>query len=276
MRLWVQQAASHWRRPFIANAQRRPRPCGGCRASSRKRTRRSRSWSPITRRQSGNKIDIQHHPVRAAAPEDHLGDHLRRRARPDLRDAARGACRCRPGKTGWSTSPTWSRPRRRRCCRSRWPAPLLQQRRRRSAATTACRSRARWCRSTSGGPWSKRPASRMSDIPNTWDAFIDFFMPVQKKLQRTGHAAHLCHRLRGQHDRQRPDQHLPQFLIAYGGQDIVTPDGKFNGKRPADQGGGRQGAGPAQQRSTRKATSRRARSTGTTPTTTTPSTPSSA
>ena len=36
---------------------------------------------------------------------------------------------------------------------------------------------------------------KMSDIPKTWDAFIDFFIPVAEEAAGDGHAPYLCHRL---------------------------------------------------------------------------------
>ena len=47
---------------------------------------------------------------------------------------------------------------------------------------------------------------KMSDIPKTWDAFIDFFIPVQKKLQAKGMRHTYATGFRGQHDRQRPER----------------------------------------------------------------------
>ena len=36
------------------------------------------------------------------------------------------------------------------------------------------------------GSLVEKAGFKMSDIPNKWDAFIDFFKPVQKKLQAQG------------------------------------------------------------------------------------------
>ena len=72
-----------------------------------------------------------------------------------------------------------------------------------------------------------------------------------------------------------PNATFAQFLIAYGGHDIVTPDGKLHADDPQVQ----EAVIKALEKlpaCTRTATSRRARSTGTTPTTTTRSTRSCA
>jgi multiple sugar transport system substrate-binding protein len=69
---------------------------------------------------------------------------------------------------------------------------------------------------------------KIEDIPKTWDAYYDFFKDVQKKL-------------REQHVRNvyglgfqvttngvDPNAMFNYFLIAYGGQDIVTKDGRLH------------------------------------------------
>ena len=75
----------------------------------------------------------------------------------------------------------------------------------------------------------------MSDIPKTWDAFIDFFIPVQKKLQTRACGTPMPPASWSARSATTRTQHFAQFLIAYGGQDIVTPDGKFHGNDPQVQ-----------------------------------------
>jgi multiple sugar transport system substrate-binding protein len=68
---------------------------------------------------------------------------------------------------------------------------------------------------------------KMSDAPKTWDAFWDFFKPMQKKLRDQGmrgvYALGLQPTTTGPADGNNLFHH---FLIAYGGNGIVTQDGK--------------------------------------------------
>jgi multiple sugar transport system substrate-binding protein len=67
---------------------------------------------------------------------------------------------------------------------------------------------------------------KMSDAPKTWDAFWDFFKPMQKELRGKGmrgfYALGLQPTTTGPADGNNLFHH---FLIAYGGNGIVTPDG---------------------------------------------------
>jgi multiple sugar transport system substrate-binding protein len=77
---------------------------------------------------------------------------------------------------------------------------------------------------------------KRTDIPKTWDKFIDFFLPVQKELQqkhgmRHTYATAFVVSTIG----NDPTNTFMQFLIAYGGLDIVTKDGKFHGDNPQVQ-----------------------------------------
>src|ERR1700722_5338454 len=71
-----------------------------------------------------------------------------------------------------------------------------------------------------------------SDIPNTWDPFIDFFKPVQKKLQELGMRHTYATAFVVSTIGNDPTNTFEQFMIAYGGKDIVTKDGKFHGSDP--------------------------------------------
>jgi multiple sugar transport system substrate-binding protein len=68
---------------------------------------------------------------------------------------------------------------------------------------------------------------KMSDAPKTWDAFWDFFKPMQKVLrdkgQRNLFALGLQPTTTGPADGNNTFHH---FMIANGGNGIVTPDGK--------------------------------------------------
>jgi len=77
-------------------------------------------------------------------------------------------------------------------------------------------------------PLVEKAGYQMSDLPKTWDAFYDFFKEVQKKLRAQGmrHVYGLGFQLAtigGDCNARAND-----FLIAYGGQDIVTKDGKLH------------------------------------------------
>jgi len=71
-----------------------------------------------------------------------------------------------------------------------------------------------------------------SDIPDKWDPFIDFFKPIQKKLQEQGMRHTYASAFVVSTIGNDPTNTIQQFMIAYGGKDIVTKDGKFNGKNP--------------------------------------------
>jgi multiple sugar transport system substrate-binding protein len=68
---------------------------------------------------------------------------------------------------------------------------------------------------------------KMSDAPKTWDAFWDFFKPMQKKLREKGmrglYAMGLQPTTNGPADGNAMFHH---FLCAYGGNGIVSEDGK--------------------------------------------------
>jgi multiple sugar transport system substrate-binding protein len=67
---------------------------------------------------------------------------------------------------------------------------------------------------------------KMSDAPKTWDAFWDFFKPMQKKLReklRGVYAMGLQPTTTGPAD---GNNMFHYFLAAYGGKGLVTPDGK--------------------------------------------------
>ncbi|MFZ2004120.1 MAG: ABC transporter substrate-binding protein [Stellaceae bacterium] len=71
-----------------------------------------------------------------------------------------------------------------------------------------------------------------SDIPKTWDAFLDFFPPVAEKLraqgQRNIYAYSVMISAAG-FDAIRQTDH---FMVAYGGKDLFTADGKVHTDDP--------------------------------------------
>src|SRR6202040_3977498 len=68
----------------------------------------------------------------------------------------------------------------------------------------------------------------IEDIPKTWDAFYDFFKGVQRKLREQGmrHVYGLGFQVTT--NGADPNSTFNNFLIAYGGQSIVTSDGKLH------------------------------------------------
>jgi multiple sugar transport system substrate-binding protein len=77
-------------------------------------------------------------------------------------------------------------------------------------------------------PLVEKAGYKMADVPKTWDAFYDFFKDVQKKLreQRVRNVFGLG--LNVTTNGGDPNNVFNYFLIAYGGQDIVTKDGKLH------------------------------------------------
>jgi len=77
-------------------------------------------------------------------------------------------------------------------------------------------------------PLVEKAGYQLSDIPKTWDACYDFFKDVQKKLRAQGmrHVYAIGFQLNttGNDSNAR----FNDFVIAYGGQDIVTKDGKLH------------------------------------------------
>jgi multiple sugar transport system substrate-binding protein len=73
----------------------------------------------------------------------------------------------------------------------------------------------------------------LSEVPKTWDAFWDFFKPMQKELRAKGmrklYALGLQITTVGPNDGNGLFQ---AFMIANGGKDIVTPDGKLHTDDP--------------------------------------------
>jgi multiple sugar transport system substrate-binding protein len=69
---------------------------------------------------------------------------------------------------------------------------------------------------------------KMEDIPKTWDAYYDFFKGVQTKLreQRVRNVYGIGWQVTT--NGVDPNNVFNYFLIAYGGQGIVTPDGKLH------------------------------------------------
>jgi len=77
------------------------------------------------------------------------------------------------------------------------------------------------------GSLVEKAGFKMADAPKTWDAFWDFFKPMQKELRGKGHRGLYSLGLQptttGPADGNNTFHH---FMIANGGMDIVKPDGK--------------------------------------------------
>jgi multiple sugar transport system substrate-binding protein len=76
------------------------------------------------------------------------------------------------------------------------------------------------------GSMVEKAGFKLADAPKTWDAFWDFFKPMQKELRKTQRGVYV-HGLQptttGPADGNNTFHH---FMIANGGNDIVTPDGR--------------------------------------------------
>ena len=77
-------------------------------------------------------------------------------------------------------------------------------------------------------PLVEKAGYKMEDIPKTWDAFYDFFKGVQKKLREQGMRHVYALGFQVTTNGGDCNAFFNQFLIAYGGQDIVTKDGKLH------------------------------------------------
>ena len=69
---------------------------------------------------------------------------------------------------------------------------------------------------------------KMADIPKTWDAYYDFFKEVQKSLRKTGVRNVYGLGLNVTTNGVDPNNVFNYFLTAYGGQGIVSKDGKLH------------------------------------------------
>jgi len=80
-------------------------------------------------------------------------------------------------------------------------------------------------------PLVEEAGYKMSDIPKQWDKYFDFFEDVQKKLRAKGKRIYgLGYSLA---TKDSDSTYLfNQFLVAYGGGGIVTPDGKLHADDP--------------------------------------------
>ncbi len=73
------------------------------------------------------------------------------------------------------------------------------------------------------GSLVEKAGYKVSDIPKTWDAFIDFFIPIQKVLREQGMRHTYATGFVVSTIGNDPNSTFTQFLIAYGGNGIVSP-----------------------------------------------------
>jgi len=85
------------------------------------------------------------------------------------------------------------------------------------------------------GTLVEKAGFKVADIPKTWDAFIDFFIPVQKELRKQGMRHTYATGFVVSTIGNDPNNTFLQFLIAYGGVDIITPDGQLHLGEPQIQ-----------------------------------------
>ena len=69
---------------------------------------------------------------------------------------------------------------------------------------------------------------KVEDIPKTWDAYYDFFKGVHKKLREQGIRNVYGLGLQVTTNGDDPNNTFNYFLISYGGQGIVTKDGRLH------------------------------------------------
>ena len=75
-------------------------------------------------------------------------------------------------------------------------------------------------------PLVEKAGFKIEDIPKTWDAYYSFFKDVQKNLRKQGVRNVYGLGLNVTTNGVDPNNVFNYFVIAYGGQDLVTKDGK--------------------------------------------------
>jgi multiple sugar transport system substrate-binding protein len=80
------------------------------------------------------------------------------------------------------------------------------------------------------GSLVEKAGYKTSDIPNKWDAFIDFFKPMQAKLRAQGMRHTYSYGFVVGTVGVDPINTQEHFMLAYGGRDTVTTNGSLNSK----------------------------------------------
>src|SRR6516165_2579839 len=81
-------------------------------------------------------------------------------------------------------------------------------------------------------PLVEKAGFKIEDIPKTWDAYYSFFKDVQKNLRKQGLRNVYGLGLNVTTNGVDPNNVFNYFVIAYGGQDLVTKDGKLHSDDP--------------------------------------------
>jgi multiple sugar transport system substrate-binding protein len=74
----------------------------------------------------------------------------------------------------------------------------------------------------------EKAGMKMEDVPKTWDAYFDFFKKVQDSLRKQGERKVYGIGFQVTANGVDPYNLFMAFLVAYGGKDIVTADGKLH------------------------------------------------
>jgi multiple sugar transport system substrate-binding protein len=112
-----------------------------------------------------------------------------------------------------------------------------------AAASVYCYNKATKKRAYYGLPWGgaltpfhiwaslvEKAGYKPADMPKTWTKFIDFFQPMQKKLQAQGMRHTYSYGFVVGTVGIDPINTQEHFMLAYGGEDTVTADGRLNSK----------------------------------------------
>jgi multiple sugar transport system substrate-binding protein len=82
------------------------------------------------------------------------------------------------------------------------------------------------------GSLIEKAGFKVSDLPKTWDAFCDFFKPVQQKLREQGMRHTYAMGWVVSTVGNDPTSTFQAHMIAYGGKDLVTSDGRLHADDP--------------------------------------------
>ena len=180
---WAQPG--HWRGPISPTRRPRPRPCGGCRVSPRRRTSAFKKIVADYQKASGNTIDYSIIPY--APMRQKIVSAVTSGVVPDLfqnTPAEIIALYAWEDKLVDVTDVVETQ-------REEYTETAL--------LTVRCYNNVEKKRSYYGVPYTvdvftnhiwrplvEKAGYKMEDIPKTWDAFYDFFKEVQKKLRAQG------------------------------------------------------------------------------------------